>query len=238
MLLASWPRQRVIVLKLSGKIFFSDEFLKVADLLRQVVKEKNDLKLVIVTGGGRIAREYIRWAQEFGADQATQDELGIQASRLNAFVLIRAIGTSTVSSPPRTLHEMVEELEVTSREKRIVVMGGLQPGQSTNAVASLVAEKVKASLFINATDVEGVYTKDPNKYKNARIVPEITPKHLTRILEAETMKAGAYDLMDPIALKLIERSRIKTRIVRCDVNTLRSVLIGEKSAGTSIVFSN
>ena len=49
-----------------------------------------------------------------------------------------------------------------------MVMGGLQPGQSTNAVGALVAEAIGADLFINATDVDGVYTSDPKKDPEAR----------------------------------------------------------------------
>ena len=50
----------------------------------------------------------------------------------------------------------------------IVVTGGLHPGQSTNGTAALIAEKVKATEFLNATDVDGIYDSDPNKNKKAK----------------------------------------------------------------------
>jgi len=46
--------------------------------------------------------------------------------------------------------------------------GGLHPGQSTNGTAALIAEKVHAEQFLNATDVDGVYDRDPNKFKKAK----------------------------------------------------------------------
>ena len=44
----------------------------------------------------------------------------------------------------------------------------LHPGQSTNGTAALIAEKIKAEQFLNATDVDGVYDMDPNKYKKSK----------------------------------------------------------------------
>ena len=61
-------------------------------------------------------------------------------------------------------------------------MGGLHPGQSTNATSALIAEKVKASTFLNATDVNGIYDSDPNTNKNAKLFKEITVKECMEIL--------------------------------------------------------
>ena len=95
--------------------------------------------------------------------------------------------------------------------------GGLHPGQSTNATAALIAEKVKAKKFLNATDVDGIYDSDPNKNKGAKMFREITVKKCLELLGSENSAAGAYDLMDIVALKVIERSKRSTS---------RSVAIG------------
>lgn len=227
----------VVVLKLSGRLFFSTDFSELAKLFKHFVGAKKNVKLVLVAGGGKPAREYIKVAQKLGIDQSTQDELGIQASRMNARVMMKALGSIAAGSLARNLDELVESIEVTERSKKIFVLGGLQPGQSTNAVAALVAEKLKAKLLINATDVNGVFTKDPHRFKRAKMLDKVTPKCLAKILKIESMKAGGYDLMDPVALKLIERSRINTRIVKCDVKSLRLALDG-KRLGTSIEFES
>lgn len=227
----------VVVLKLSGRLFFSTDFSELAEFFKHFVVAKENSKLVLVAGGGGPAREYIAIAQKLGIDQSTQDELGIQASRMNARVMMKALGSIAATSLATNLDELVEAFEVTERSKKIFVLGGLQPGQSTNAVAALVAEKLRAKVLINATDVDGVYTKDPHRFKRARMLDKVTPKSLAKILKIESMKAGSYDLMDPVALKLIERSRINTRIVKCNVESLRLALDGKK-LGTSIEFES
>ena len=190
-----------------------------------------------MTGGGKTAREYIDTAVRLGTDQSSLDELGIEVSRLNARVLIKALGSLAVDSVPATLGELVEALEVSSRGKRALVMGGLHPGQSTNAVGALVSEKLGAKMFLNATDVDGVYTKDPRKFNDAKRLSKVTAKQLGKILNTETMRAGGYDLMDPVALKLIERSKIKTRIIKCSAPTITSILMRRKNVGTAISFN-
>jgi uridylate kinase len=92
-------------------------------------------------------------------------------------------------------------------------MGGLTPGHSTNAVAAIAAETVGAELLINATDVDGVYSTDPEKDKNAKKLDEVTVAELTAILSRTEMRAGAYELMDPLALRIIARSKLTTVVV-------------------------
>ena len=79
-------------------------------------------------------------------------------------MLIYALKNKAYSHPPTTLQEVRH-----ADDGLIVVAGGLHPGQSTNGTAALIAEKVKAEQFLNATDVDGVYDKDPNKYKSQKI---------------------------------------------------------------------
>ncbi len=117
----------------------------------------------------------------------------------------------------------------------MIVTGGLHPGQSTNATAALIAEKVKASKFLNATDVDGIYDSDPNKNKGAKMFKEITVKKCLEILGAENSAAGAYDLMDIVALKVIERSKIQTVVLRSDIATIKNAIVN-KATGTRIVF--
>lgn len=228
----------VVVLKSSGGLFFSREFERIVSLLKEITKRKHKLRIVVVAGGGKLARSYIEVAHEIGADQTTLDELGIEASRLNALALVKALGRSAASAVPSTLSSLVELFEITQRDRPIVVIGGLQPGQSTNGVGALVSEKLGAKTFVNATDVEGVYTRDPRKDKTAKLISKITPEELEEILGNESVAAGGYDLMDPVALKLIKRSKIDTRIVRCDSETLRAFFESNKNVGTRIVFKN
>ena len=118
----------------------------------------------------------------------------------------------------------------------IVVAGGLHPGQSTNGTAALIAEKVKASEFLNATDVDGIYDSDPNKNKKAKKFKRIDIKDLRNLLVHEDSMAGGYDLMDIVALKVIERSKIKTKIIKSDIKTIEKAMKG-LSVGTEIILN-
>ena len=216
-------------------MFFSNEFDRVVRAIRSTAEKDPALRVAVIAGGGSKAREYIAVAQRFGVDQATLDEIGISVSRLNALVLASALDEISVPFVPKSLREVAESLAA-HHERRVVVLGGLHPGQSTNAVGALVAEKLKADRFVNATDVEGVFTKDPRKYPDAKKLSKVTPKELSEILGNESMMAGGYDLMDPVALKLIERSKIKTWIIKCDEKRIKEALSGSRIEGTEIVF--
>jgi uridylate kinase len=220
------------VLKLSGSLFFSGNFRPVVRSIENALENRPELKLVLIAGGGSKAREYIKIASVEGADQATLDEIGIMVSRINAMILAVSLGEFSVAAVPETLSRLVDALSGV----RCVAIGGLHPGQSTNAVGAIVAEKVRAHRFINATDVDGVYTKDPRKFKEAKVVDKLTTKELERILGEESMKAGGYDLMDMVALKLVERSKIDTWIVKCIPKTIEAALEGNRISGTEIVF--
>ena len=185
---------------------------------------------VIIAGGGTTARRYISDARFFGADESTLDELGIEISRLNAKLLICALGSYAYPHPPTTL----QEVRYAADSGLVVVAGGLHPGQSTNGTAALIAEKTGAEMFINATDVDGVYDMDPNKFKRAKKFNRIDLKKLKGMLVHEDSVAGGYDLMDIVALKIIERSRIKTRITKADIKIIEKTIKGAET-GTAIV---
>ena len=219
-----------VVIKLSGRIFSMDNAKMLKDYASFLVKISKICQPIIIAGGGNIARHYIAHARSSGADESTLDELGIEISRLNAKLLIYALKNKAYSHPPTTLQEVRHAVD----DGLIVVAGGLHPGQSTNGTAALIAEKINAEQFLNATDVDGVYDKDPNKFKNAKKFKRIELKNLKNMLVHEDSIAGGYDLMDIVALKIIERSKIKTRILQADIKTLEKAIKG-MDVGTEIV---
>ena len=219
-----------IVIKLSGRIFSIDNVKVLKDYARFLVKISKVCQPIIVAGGGNIARHYINQARSSGADESSLDVLGIEISRLNAQLLIYALQRNAYPHPPKTLQEV--RIAVDSGD--IVVTGGLHPGHSTNGTAALIAEKVKATEFLNATDVDGIYDMDPNKYKKAKKFKRIDLKSLQKMLVHEDSIAGSYDLMDILALKIIERSKIKTRILKADIKSLEMAIKGD-SVGTEII---
>jgi uridylate kinase len=222
--------KKIIVIKLSGKVFGIEQTKDLKDYARFFVKISKICQPILIAGGGKIARHYISHARSSGADESTLDELGIEISRLNAKLLIYALKDKAYPHPPTTLPEVKNAVE----SGLIVVAGGLHPGQSTNGTAALIAEKVKASEFLNATDVDGIYDSDPNKNKKAKKFKRIDLKDLRNLLVHEDSMAGGYDLMDIVALKVIERSKIKTRIIKADIKIIEKALKGMRT-GTEII---
>ena len=222
--------KKKIVIKLSGSIFGMDNVKVLKDYASFLVKISKICQPIVIAGGGHIARHYISHARSSGADESTLDELGIEISRLNAKLLIYTLKNKAYSHPPTTLQEVKHAVD----DGLIVVAGGLHPGQSTNGTAALIAEKIKAELFLNATDVDGVYDMDPNKYKQAKKFKRIELKDLKSMLVHEDSVAGGYDLMDIVALKIIERSKINTQILKADIKLIEKAIKGA-TVGTKIV---
>ncbi|MBE43853.1 MAG: UMP kinase [Thaumarchaeota archaeon] len=220
-----------IVIKLSGSVFGETankkSLMKYAKMLKSIGRK---MQIVVVAGGGYIARYYINLARELGVDEASLDELGIEVSRLNAQLFVYALGDAAYPHIPTNLHEIVVALET----GKIVVAGGLHPGQSTNATSAQIDEKINANTFINATDVVGIYNADPNKYKNAKLFRSIGIRELQNMIVHESTMAGAYDLMDIVALKVIERSKLTTRVVKSDPSVIKRAAYGH-NVGTIII---
>ena len=200
----------LIVMSLGGSILAGDLdpacFLKYADVLR-TISEKHDL--LVVTGGGVYARRYIELARGVGADEVTCDFLGIDITRINAKMLITALGDDAWPTVP----ESYDEAKTAMKNGKIVVMGGVIPGQTTDAVSAAMTEYLNADLLIIPTSVDGVYTADPNVDKNAEKYDQIPVAELVRMSFGAALKAGSKSPVDPIACKLIERCGIRTIVM-------------------------
>ncbi len=220
------------VLKLGGFAFDSElSGTKIGTYAKVIKSFSSKNQIAVVTGGGPFARKYIAAARELGASESVCDEIGIYVSRLNARLLIAGLESSAFPEVP----ERLEDLMTYVTSGLIVVMGGLQPGQSTNAAAALAAESLRADLLVNATDVDGVYNADPRKDPNAKKLDNVTPEELMRILSAGGVRAGEYELMDPVAIQLIRRSKIPVTIIDGrDPSNIEKALHG-KHVGTKIV---
>lgn len=225
------------VLSIGGSILMPGEIdvsylRRIGDMLNRN-HNPSDNELAVVTGGGGLARKYIESASEFEVNEGFLDVFGIDASRLNARLLSCAIGGKATFHPPTSLKQAYLENE----KGNLVVMGGLQPGQSTDAVSALVAEYLDADLFINATDVKGIYDKNPEENDDAAFLETISIQDLQELVSKEKMGAGQYALVDPLALKVIERSGLDSIFLDGrNLENLESALEGNDFEGTSLTF--
>jgi uridylate kinase len=226
-------KKKRVVIKLSGSIFGSNAMSKsIKEYGRMVNEIRRYSQPIIIAGGGNIARHYINLARDLGSDEASLDMMGIEVSRLNAKLLLYAVGNGIYPRVPTNL----DEVSIAAGTGGPVILGGLHPGQSTNATSALVAEKVQAEIFLNATDVGGIYDSDPNINRHAKMFKTITVDKCIEILGKGSSMAGKYELMDMVALKIIERSRIPTLILRSNVSDIIKIIKSNDRIGTRILF--
>lgn len=200
-----------IVLRIGGSVVASPintELLKkYANIVRKLKKQNHEIAVVI--GGGSLAREFILLAKKLGLEMQTQDEIAISVSRLFAQLFLETLGNLACKKVASTL----EDVAICLSDNKIVVMGGLKPGITTDAVAALVAEHVNSELLVKGTDQEGIYTKDPRKYSDAIKLDHLSFDDLQSVLSESQHKAGMHQIVDPEAVKILKRKRVKLFVV-------------------------
>jgi len=220
-----------IVIKLSGSIFNFETSDKILNDYVNLIKKINEIyQPVIITGGGKIARFYINLSRSLGGDESGLDLMGIQVSHLNAELLISGLGDQSFPITPKNL----DQISTAILTDKIVVTGGLYPGQSTNATSALIAERTGATRFYNATDVDGIYDSDPRTNPEANKFEKISVQDCVNILKSEKSMAGTYDLMDLISLKVIERSNLPTVVFKSTVENIEKLVLDNVNMGTEI----
>ena len=220
---------KTFTLKLSGHLFDN------ADLLPTYVKLIRELwangyRMVVVTGGGSLARRYIEIGRSLGINESLLDMLGILASRLNAQLLASALSDIAYLPIPTDINATLSAWAT----GRLVIVGGFQPGQSTATVAMLVSEALGIKNLVDCANVDAVYTSDPRRDPTARRLERVTVDELMGILRSRTA-AGTYDLLDPWALSIAKRGGITIHVVSCNnPDALRRLISEGVGAGTVI----
>ena len=200
-----------LVIRFGGSVIASPLNPKLIGEYAWLLKKLKDegYSVVAVTGGGEIARQFIGAAKSLELSEPMQDELAIKASRLVAELLQKKLGDEACQKIPVS----VEEVGNCLKEGKIVVMGGLKPGMTTDTVAALVAKAIKADMLVKATDQEGIYTKDPKKHKDARLLRKVKIEDLEKIFEENRHKAGIHQILDPEAIKILKELKLKVVVV-------------------------
>lgn len=220
-----------IVVSLGGSILDPDDREFLRRLSSMFLSASKKVKLYIVTGGGRVSRRYIEAGRTFGSDERFLDRMGIVATRLNAMLLISSIGTGVCPNPPSTYSRAIEMGKV----HPIVVMGGTRPGHTTDAVCAVLAERVKASRLVNATNVDGVYDKDPARFANARKFESISFRELLDLLSGQERYAGPHVIFDIVGTRILARESIPLLVVHGNnLEDFRAAILGRKFRGTIV----
>jgi len=221
-----------VVVSIGGSVLIPDrdDAVYIGSLAKVLKEVSKDVGLVVVCGGGRTARYYANTGRALGGTTEQLDELGIGATRLNAELLSLALGNSSYNSVPLTVDDAVSAFG----SGKIVVMGGTEPGHTTDAVATMVAGGIGAKRVVNATSVDAVYSDDPKKDPSAERFSELTIKELSDIVYKEH-DASKSSVFDPLGIKLAMRDRIDISMVDGrDLNEVRNAILGKKINGTVV----
>ena len=222
-----------IIFALGGSVLVPDEpdlefMRKFAEFVRELSENH---RIAIVVGGGKTARRRITEARGKGANEVECDYLGIDASRENARMLAEVLGDAANQETPK---DFLEAMKIWN-DGKIVVMGGTEPGHSTDAVAAILAEYVGADLIIKTTDVNGIYDKDPQKFKDAKMFDKLSLDKLQEMVQSLSQEAGKYELIDLVAIKILQRSKIKCIVLSGrDLENVKRAVSGGKVVGTVI----
>jgi len=227
----SSPLTNVFVVSVGGSILVKGKPDK--DAIAAVAACLNDLirmgfKLVLVVGGGRVARDYVEAAKGLGANNFELDELGIRITRANAFLLLSSIDNAY----PEVLTDIKLADDVLAKGKT-PVFGGLMPGFTTDAVGALLAEFLNAT-FVNISNVDGIYTADPAAHPSARMYHEMGYGKLLEILVSNSMKPGQNLILDLPAATILKRSGIPAFFLGDDMENVKSAIQGGSFHGTVV----
>lgn len=220
-----------IVFALGGSVVVPDEVDEdyIDKFAKLALKLSEKHTLAIVVGGGKTARRSIEEARKRDANEAECDYAGIEASRYNASVVSQAMGIEPLI--PDSIKEAKQVLET----EGIVLMGGTEPGHSTDAVAAILAEYIDAELYVKISNVDGVYDKDPKKHADAKRLESIGIGELEKIVTALPQDAGGYRLFDFVAVKMLRRSGIRAIVLEGhDLENLKNAIAGKGFTGTAI----
>ncbi len=227
-------KRQTKILSIGGSIVipstgFDIEFLKKFKQL--IVSEvKKGTSFILVIGGGATARTYQTGLKNvIKADAKTLDLIGIETTRLNANFVRLFFGEyahkEVVADPTKPVNT----------KKPIIVACGWKPGCSTDADAVLLARAYGAKELVNVSNIEYVYTKDPNKFPDAEKVEVIDWETYRKEIVGNAWEPGKNSPFDPVASRDAEKYGMTVSIVRgSDLNEVKKAIQGKKFKGTVI----
>jgi len=222
-----------ILLKLSGEALMGNKnygidnetLSKYANEICSIVRE--GVEVAIVIGGGNIFRGMD--GAGAGIDRCQADSMGMLATVINGLALQNALEHSGITTRLQSAIEIERVCESFIRRRairhlekgRIVIFaaGTGNPYFTTDTAASLRAMEIEADVVLKATRVDGVYTADPEKDKNA--------VKFDNVSFAEVL-ANRLNVMDMTAFTLCQENKLP--IIVFNMNTpgnLFKIISGE-----------
>ncbi|MCK5474778.1 MAG: UMP kinase [Candidatus Aenigmarchaeota archaeon] len=200
-----------IVISLGGSLVTKEPVVKNMALYAEAIKKiGTENRIIVVVGGGAAARKAIEIARKKGANEFEQDIKAIEVTQKNAHDFANALGDSAEGQVNKNYTDIVSLYNST---KKIVVCGGTTPGQSTDGAAANLAKLIRADMMINATNIDGVYDKNPQEFKDAKKISMLDYDALMNILEKNEQSPGKYGLCDVGAVEILKTQKIPLIII-------------------------
>lgn len=205
-----------IMLKLSGEVFAGDtssgiDTPSLTDVASQIAGvAATGLQVVVVVGGGNIWR--YRDTTDSGIERSVSDAMGMLATIMNGVALQSALETKGIHTRvlsaidvPQLAEPFLRRRALRHLEKKRVIIcaGGTgNPYFTTDSAAALRALELGCDVLLKATNVDGIYDKDPRKHKDAKKYDEVTyqlalEKHL------DVMDQAAFSLCQDQKLPIV-----------------------------------
>ena len=221
-----------IVISLGGSLIVPEKIdidfvSKFVSLIKDYVSK--GFKFVIITGGGKICRDYNDAAKKVTTPTKNDlDWLGIATTRLNSEFLRISFGNLAFDKI------IMDPDLIPNTDKPILLGAGWKPGNSSDLAAIHCAISVGAKKVINLSNIDYVYDKDPKKYNDAKIIKEISWKDFIALLP-KVWEPGLNMPFDPIAAKKAESKTIEVAILNGEnISNLGQYLNGGDFVGTKI----
>lgn len=227
--------KKMIVISLGGSLIVPEEIdWKFLKQFKKIIegKIKKGFRFIIVTGGGKTARKYITAGAKMGdVDTEDKDWIGIHATRMNAHfirTIFKKYAHPTISTNPYDLEGFLKAKE------SVLVAAGYRPGNSTDYISILLAKHFEVKKVSNLSNIDYVYDKDPNKYKDAKKIKEISWPEFQKIV-GDKWDPGSNVPFDPVASKLAAKEDIEVSILNGKkLSNFQKYLDGKKFVGTVI----
>jgi len=187
-------------------------------------------KLIIVCGGGGLARDYQAALREVRPD-APGDDLdwvGVAATRVNGELVRRMLRAWCVEDL------VIDPTSVSVFAGRVLVAAGWKPGFSSDNDAVVLAQRFSARTLVNLSNIARVYTDDPRTNPEARPVDALSWKQMLRIV-GEGWTPGKNTPFDPTAAKAAAQSHLRVIFAEGrNLQNLARILAGQDFSGTTI----
>jgi uridylate kinase len=220
------------IISLGGSLVVPNNIdIKFIKQFKNIIEEKikENKKFIIIVGGGKIARNYQDAAKSLiKVSNEDLDWLGIHATRINAHLLL------TIFRKYAYYRIIKNPKEKVKFKEKILIAAGWKPGFSTDYDAVLLAKTYNSDTIINLTNIDYVYDKDPNKFKDAKPFKEISWKDYLKLIEQKWIP-GMSAPFDPLASRLVQKFKFKVVIINGKkLKNLKNYLENRKFKGTII----